>query len=141
MESGLACDSSPLCGWDGPIAHRDNQAIVCLGKATTSYCNYLWKKTVDVFGRGWCGGRQARGRTISCPIHSQPARLGRNDTRLHVWVMRVEKFRASSELVPSERGPVSLFHLRLLGASSSNLGIHPLSVCPALPPLYRGLHL
>lgn len=45
-----------VCAGLGPWQTGHNQAIVCLGKASASYCNYLWKKIFDVFGRGWVWG-------------------------------------------------------------------------------------
>lgn len=44
----------------------NNQAIVCLGKAMASYCNYLWKKIFDIFGRGWMLGDE--GERLGLPL-------------------------------------------------------------------------
>ena len=52
VERGWPVKAGLCVRWAGPLQTGNNLAI-CLGKATASYCNYLWKKRGDVFGRGW----------------------------------------------------------------------------------------
>lgn len=97
-----------VCAGLGPWQTGHNQAIVCLGKATASYCNYLWKKIFDVFGRGWVWG-DVGGRAGGSPLGpSTPEPIGcRGQCYVTpgVWVFRAEKFETSPALVPGmEKG-------------------------------------
>lgn len=61
-ERGRPVKAGLCVQWAGSLQTGHNPAIVCLGEAMAPYCNYLWRKRCDVFGRGWVwgvGGREA----------------------------------------------------------------------------------
>lgn len=101
MKAGLC-----VCrAWSMQTGH--NQAIVCLGKAMASYCNYLWKKIFDVFGRGWVWGLMREGgKILGLPLVPFTPNLsvcrigpiwskGEFCVTLCVGMFSAEKFRAS----------------------------------------------
>lgn len=111
-----------VCAGLGPWQTGHNQAIVCLGKASASYCNYLWKKIFDVFGRGWVWGGCGRmgKRLTSCAIHSRSLRVKGSrlcdSMCLAVWA---EKFKTFPALVPGMREGMAWLCLRLIWGNLS----------------------
>lgn len=111
-----------VCAGLGPWQTGHNQAIVCLEKATASYCNYLWKKIFDVFGRGWVWG-DVGGRAGGSPlVPSTPDLVGCRGQCYVTPCVRVfgaEKFKTSPALVPGMRAGMALLGLRLIWGSLS----------------------
>lgn len=71
---GWACESSLCVDWAGPVADRAQSGYCLFGKAMASYCNYLWKKIFDVFGRGWMWGDEG-GRIAGLSLLSHPLQI------------------------------------------------------------------
>lgn len=106
-----------MCAGLGPWQTGHNQAIVCLGKATASYCNYLWKKIFDVFGRGWVWGDVGERAGGSPLVPSTPDLIGcrgQCSVTLYVRVFGAEKFKTSPALVPGLREGMALLGLKLI---------------------------